>query len=112
MDKKNIEKLSVVEVGGKTYLGNVEEKNGKVVISNALPLRGSEPNQADMKTYIKASNLNELKNFTFRGNGSFMTSELDDYQKANFASLCDAFAIAQKIAPRTIENDQFDRLTQ
>ena len=96
-------------VNGTNYLAeNLASKEGIMVLENAMKV-GAVVNQNDVQDYMKAGNLDQLKDVTFGGAGvSF--SEVDLDQEIEFAIELAGMVMAQaeKVAVKRLINAEFD----
>lgn len=102
--------MKKVTINGIAYIGNLEEKDGKTVLKDAMCLKS--PNfvtKPDIANYLKKENLGELENVEFGGQGvSYSISELNDEEKLFFEIASVTMKSAKLKAVNGLENQVFD----
>ena len=101
--------MKQVIVNGQSYLANdLANGEGGLVVEKALTI-GAKVTQADVQNYMKAANLDTLKDITFGGAGvSYSVVELDE--DINFAIEVAGLVMAraEKVAVKNLINQEFD----
>lgn len=100
--------MKQVIVNGQSYLGELVQTEGGMTVKNAMAV-GGNVTKNDVQNYIKAENLDELKDITFGGAGvAFSTVDLDKEIVFAFEVAELVMENAKAVAVKNLENREFD----
>lgn len=102
MDKKDVEELRFVDVGGATYTGYYDKESNRMTEAvKDKTLRG----------YVMMDNKGELEDVEFGQGQSITVRKLTPEQKIQLNTYIDTMAYVKTYVSSKLENDEFDRVS-
>lgn len=103
--------LKVVEINGKSYLGELNETENGAELKNAIEIGGSV-SKGTVSNYVKSKQFEEtLLNMTFKEK-VYVVRELNESENLLVETAEKYMALAVKRGMKRVVNDEFDRLFQ
>lgn len=100
--------MQKITVNGITYVGKLKEKDGEMVVVDAMILKG-EVGRGAIQMYLKRKNIGDLETIRFSGQGTAVSvSELNDEQEMMFDICKRAMKLAMKRGEQGVVNALFD----
>jgi len=106
--------MKIITIGGTTFVGDIEESDGKVILKDAYEVGNTDRvGNGALRGYLKAKNLGKLQDIEIAGAGAtYAARDMTEDQKRAFAILELQFDHAEQVAPKELVNDKFDELTK
>ncbi len=105
--------MQKVTVNGVAYIGDLDEKDGKALLTNAFEIGEGIITRGTFANYLKAKNLGDLQPLTFSGMGtSVAVGEFTDSEKMELEMATLAMKHAKAIAIPELENETFEEVLE
>jgi len=111
IEKQDLEKMKVIQIADKTYLGFVEELEGNngVTIKNGLIV--DEFKKETFASWIKLENIGLLECIQLKGFIAYSMRELNENEETDFEECLNIMKKSRKKAIAHLENDVYDKLS-
>ena len=101
--------LIIVETGGKTYLGILEEGD-ETKVTDALPITGGSVGSENLETWLAKKETGDLSTKTIKGASSYTTTPLSREMVSDFEVLQKYMEEARQFAEKRLIVEEFQRL--
>lgn len=103
--------MKKVTVNGQLYLGDVQEKDGKITLKNSMAVGRRSVDRKTIGEYFKKKNLDELETIEFTGAGTAVSKREFTDEEQLIMGICDlAMTYAEKKGKGGMINQTFDEV--